>query len=111
MSKLSNSEFDSLLNALLVDALYPDYVHIPGLGVRMSYESFIVFRSDLYSSYLEHGETGVILFFEKLKKRPDISIAVENTKKIIYSHIDKVGLKDENEKQRYVSNVVSSIKK
>jgi hypothetical protein len=109
MSNLSYPEFFSILKNLLVDAFYPDFVQIPGLGIRMKYSSFVSFSEDLYQSFKDNGEAGLVLFFDKLKNRPDINLAVNNTKKLIYSHLDILGLKDENEKQKYISGIVDSI--
>jgi hypothetical protein len=109
MSKLSHPEFNSLLKMLLIDAMYPDYIHIPGLGIRMPYRSYVNFIDDLFRAYDEAGEEGIILFLEKLKKNPVINTAVERSKKIIYSHLDILGIKDENDKQKYVSEVINSV--
>lgn len=110
MQKLTQLEFISLLKHLLVDALFPDHVHIPGIGIRMTYASFLKFSEDLYKAYFESGESGFVIFMEKLKKRPDINLAVEKTKKLIFSHLDTLGLKNETERQNYVSSIESSIK-
>ncbi|RPI19703.1 MAG: hypothetical protein EHM58_00425 [Ignavibacteriae bacterium] len=109
MHNTTYHEFFTILKNLLVDAFYPDYVHIPGLGIRMKYSSFVSFSEDLYKNFNENGEAGLVLFFEKLKSRPDINFAVTNTKKLIYSHLDTIGIKDENEKQKYISGIIDSI--
>lgn len=109
MAKLTHPEFNSLLKILLIDAMYPDYVHIPGLGIRMPYRSYVNFSDDLFRAYEESGEEGMVLFLEKLKKNPAINLAVERSKKIIYSHLDTLGINDEQEKQKYMSGVINSI--
>jgi len=109
MNKLSKQEFDTLIKTFLVDRFFPDYIHIPGLGVRVTLKSYSQFSEDFYKAYYERGEQGIIIFLDSIKNNPAINLAFNRSKKIVYSHLDSIGLTDEKERQKYVSNIIDDV--
>jgi hypothetical protein len=108
-TRLNHKEFSTLLDTLFIDRYFPKFIHIPGLGVRMSLENYKRFEEDLYKAYSENGVAGFTALMGKLQQNPAYNMLFEKTKNMIYSHLDTIGLKDKDEKDRYVAGVMHDV--
>lgn len=108
-TRLNHTEFTALLETLFIDRYFPNFIHIPGLGVRMTIENYKKFEEDLYRAYNDNGIAGFTALMGKLQQNPTYNVLFEKTKNMIYNHLDTIGLKDKDEKDRYVAGVIHDV--